>query len=236
MAIPRRHAFRPLRVQTFDTSPKCKMKFGGIVTRSESAVPPDHPVEPCPVPETNDDGAKLLRRINAVSQNTLRSCMQTVFEDGLRRDGRLWSGDLCLQALTNYVWGRRPRQAVPAVPREDGLLPAYVSEKPRLSYRLHSSTTTYSLSQLLMIIARQREITTRDASCGRRFSAAQRRHWHISGKRVFSRVELGAGEVPGLGQGARPRCRHVWSRYPGHRRLGWHLMGSWAQRRAKQRF
>ncbi|KAG7107949.1 hypothetical protein HYQ44_012939 [Verticillium longisporum] len=67
VAIPRRHAFRPLRVQTFDTSPKCKMKFGGIVTRSESAVPPDHPVEPCPVPETNDDGAKLLRRINATT-------------------------------------------------------------------------------------------------------------------------------------------------------------------------
>ncbi|KAG7150809.1 hypothetical protein HYQ46_000235 [Verticillium longisporum] len=102
VAIPQRHAFRYLRVQIFDTSPKYKIKFSGIVTRSESAVPSDHPLEPCLVPETNDDDAKLLRRIDAVSQNTLRSCMQTVFEDGPRRDRRLWSGDLRLQALTNY--------------------------------------------------------------------------------------------------------------------------------------
>ena len=29
--------------------------------------------------------------------------MQTSFEDGPRRDQRLWVGDLRLQALTNYV-------------------------------------------------------------------------------------------------------------------------------------
>ncbi|CRK25511.1 hypothetical protein BN1723_013590 [Verticillium longisporum] len=104
VAIPRRHAFRPLRVQTFDTSPKCKMKFGGIVTRSESAVPPDHPVEPCPVPETNDDGAKLLRRINAATRDhdTGRELWQTVLsstkaalayigEEGIFSRGA-WSG------------------------------------------------------------------------------------------------------------------------------------------------
>ena len=45
----------------------------------------------------------LLRRIDEVSIATLRDCMQTSFEDGPRRDQRLWVGDLRLQALTNYV-------------------------------------------------------------------------------------------------------------------------------------
>ncbi|MBQ7771077.1 MAG: hypothetical protein IJ373_07820 [Clostridia bacterium] len=42
------------------------------------------------------------RRIDEVSLRTLRSCMQEVFEDGPKRDRRLWLGDLRLQALVNY--------------------------------------------------------------------------------------------------------------------------------------
>jgi alpha-L-rhamnosidase len=38
-----------------------------------------------------------------VSLRTLRDCMQTVFEDGPKRDRRLWLGDLRLQALADYV-------------------------------------------------------------------------------------------------------------------------------------
>ncbi len=44
----------------------------------------------------------LERRIDEVSLRTLRSCMQEVFEDGPKRDRRLWLGDLRLQALVNY--------------------------------------------------------------------------------------------------------------------------------------
>jgi alpha-L-rhamnosidase len=32
----------------------------------------------------------MLRRIDTVSLRTLRNCMQTVYEDGPRRDRRLW--------------------------------------------------------------------------------------------------------------------------------------------------
>ncbi|KAM0284802.1 hypothetical protein ACHAQH_001722 [Verticillium albo-atrum] len=135
VSLPRRYAFRYLGVQIVDTSSKYKVKFSNITTRSLSAVPPDHPVAPCPVP--NDD--KLLRRIDAVSQNTLRSCMQTVFEDGPRRDRRLWSGDLRLQALTNYcTFGhhdlvKRCLYLFAALPRDDGSLPACIFEKPKLA-------------------------------------------------------------------------------------------------------
>ena len=42
-------------------------------------------------------------RIDQVSLRTIRNCMQDFFEDGPKRDRRLWLGDLRLQALTNSV-------------------------------------------------------------------------------------------------------------------------------------
>lgn len=44
---------------------------------------------------------QIFRDIARVSENTLRDCMQGVFEDGPKRDQRLWMGDLYLQALAN---------------------------------------------------------------------------------------------------------------------------------------
>lgn len=43
-----------------------------------------------------------LKQIDSISINTLQNCMQDVFEDGPKRDRRLWIGDLRLQALANY--------------------------------------------------------------------------------------------------------------------------------------
>ena len=37
-----------------------------------------------------------------IAVNTLKNCMQRVFEDGPKRDRRLWIGDLRLEALANY--------------------------------------------------------------------------------------------------------------------------------------
>lgn len=41
--------------------------------------------------------------MDQIAVKTLQDCMQKVFEDGPKRDRRLWIGDLRLQALTNYV-------------------------------------------------------------------------------------------------------------------------------------
>ncbi|MDO4160252.1 MAG: glycoside hydrolase [Prevotellaceae bacterium] len=46
---------------------------------------------------------QIFKDIARVSENTLRDCMQGVFEDGPKRDQRLWMGDLYLQALANEV-------------------------------------------------------------------------------------------------------------------------------------
>lgn len=44
----------------------------------------------------------IEKRIDEISLKTLSECMQDVFEDGVKRDRRLWLGDLRLQALANY--------------------------------------------------------------------------------------------------------------------------------------
>ena len=44
---------------------------------------------------------QIFKDIARVSENTLKDCMQGVFEDGPKRDQRLWMGDLYLEALAN---------------------------------------------------------------------------------------------------------------------------------------
>ncbi|KAB5550752.1 bacterial alpha-L-rhamnosidase domain-containing protein [Coniochaeta sp. 2T2.1] len=135
LTLPRRYAFRYVRFQIIDTSPKYRVVFKNIEVQAVSSAPDPAStfLEPLPCADT------LLQQIDAVSVNTLRSCMQTVFEDGPRRDRRLWMGDLRLQALTNYCTFknhdlvRRCLYMFAALPREDGSLPACVFEKPKLS-------------------------------------------------------------------------------------------------------
>lgn len=133
--VPRRHAFRFVRVQILDTSSKYKIKFSDIVAQSLSSVTieQEEAVEAFPVHD------ERLRQIDAVSMRTLRNCMQTVFEDGPRRDRRIWSGDLRLQALTNYCtfknydMVKRCLYLFAALVREDDSLPACLFEKPVLT-------------------------------------------------------------------------------------------------------
>ncbi len=128
--MPRRYAFRYLKIEVVDTSPNFKVRFedvGAVALTSAGADPAPFAAS---VPES-------LRRIDAVSIATLRDCMQTVFEDGPKRDRRLWIGDLRLQALTNYATFRnydlvkRCLYLLAGLAREDGMVSACVFEEPR---------------------------------------------------------------------------------------------------------
>jgi alpha-L-rhamnosidase len=133
--MPRRYAFRYVKVEVIDTSQKYKIRFSNIKVRAVSTVSPAmfSAVKPL---STQD---QELIQMDRVSQVTLRNCMQTVFEDGPRRDRRLWLGDLRLQALTNYctfkdyALVKRCLYMFAALPRKDGSLPACLFEKPKLS-------------------------------------------------------------------------------------------------------
>ncbi len=128
--MPRRYAFRYVKVEVIDTSPNYGVRFldtSAIAVTSAGAAPEALPANLAP----------WLRRVDEVSTATLRDCMQTTFEDGPRRDQRLWIGDLRLQARASYVTYpnhdlvKRCLYLFAALPREsDGFLPACVFEKP----------------------------------------------------------------------------------------------------------
>lgn len=93
--LRRRFAFRYLKLTVLSTSPK----YDVCVTlhcNTTSAVDE----EQIHIIDIQDN---LLKKIDYVSQKTLVDCMQDVFEDGPKRDRRLWLGDLRLQARANYT-------------------------------------------------------------------------------------------------------------------------------------
>ncbi len=133
VSMPRRYSFRYVRIQVLDTSPKFKIFLTNIQVRAVSSVN-----LATKIPRLPSFYGKVLDRVDEISTLTLRDCMQTVFEDGPRRDRRLWIGDLRLEALTNYCTFKnydlvkRCLYLIAALPREDGSLPASLFEKPTL--------------------------------------------------------------------------------------------------------
>ena len=94
--LPRRYAFRYLEIAVIDTSPKYQVVVDGAVCAAVTSAGREK-LSPL---RTGDPELAALDR---VSLKTMEDCMQSVFEDGPKRDRRLWLGDLRLQAQTNYV-------------------------------------------------------------------------------------------------------------------------------------
>ena len=98
----------------------------------------------------------LLNKIDLVATNTLKECMQTFFEDGPKRDRRLWIGDLRLEALVNYYTFnnleivRRCLYLFAAGERNNlGFLPSFVYETPYY----HSGATHIEDYALLYVVS-----------------------------------------------------------------------------------
>jgi hypothetical protein len=95
--LPRRYCFRYMKVTVVDSSRKYQARFADFqCTTVTSADVGNVPPLPAGVP---DDLAEMDR----IAIKTLQDCMQTVYEDGPKRDRRLWIGDLRLQAQANYL-------------------------------------------------------------------------------------------------------------------------------------
>ena len=89
--LERRYAFRYLELRL--GSPNYDTRIKALRVTAESSAGSCLPAP---------DG--LTEQEHAIDQTgvaTLRDCMQSVFEDGPKRDRRLWLGDLWLQAKTN---------------------------------------------------------------------------------------------------------------------------------------
>lgn len=130
--LPRRYAFRYVKIEVIDTSPEFRIRIEKLRAHAVTSARQ--------MPAQLAEESALAQRIDTVAVATLRDCMQTTFEDGPRRDQRLWVGDLRLQALTNYHTFRqndvvrRCLYLFAALPRADGLVAACVFEKPTPRY------------------------------------------------------------------------------------------------------
>lgn len=92
-ALPRRYAARYIKI-TVKYTPR-PIELSAFNFKAVTSANIDSLI-PCRI---NDP---LLKRIDEVAVNTLKNCMHRVFEDGPKRDRRLWIGDLRLEALANY--------------------------------------------------------------------------------------------------------------------------------------
>lgn len=129
LKLPRRYAFRYLEILAIDTSQKFQVVVEDASLVAVSAVSMDD-VEPL------KDLPEDLQKIDRASLKTLQDCMQHVFEDGPKRDRRLWIGDLRLQAKANYVTFknfdlvRRCMYLFAGLTRDDGKISACLFTEP----------------------------------------------------------------------------------------------------------
>lgn len=94
---------------------------------------------------------EIVRAINEVAVKTLGECMQTVYEDGPKRDQRLWIGDLYLESLANtysfkqHGLTKRCLYLLAGLSSPYGRLWANVFERPEPHPQVGSYCLTYSL-------------------------------------------------------------------------------------------
>ena len=94
VTLPRRFAFRYVKMTVLACSRGSRFTLADVSCRAVTSADETR-LEPYA-------GAAEDRALDAIANRTLRDCMQTVLEDGPKRDRRLWLGDLRLQALANY--------------------------------------------------------------------------------------------------------------------------------------
>ncbi|PAK65795.1 alpha-rhamnosidase, partial [Lactococcus lactis] len=83
LELSRRYSFRYIEITVIDTSPKWQAVFSNPQVQSETSAS----TKDLSIPAINDHE---LDNIYQVGLKTLQDCMQDVFEDGPKRDRRLW--------------------------------------------------------------------------------------------------------------------------------------------------
>ena len=94
LELPRRYAFRYLQIEVLDVSSKYRLRIEDAWCTAETSANEERLAD--------FHGTHRQEQLDRIAVHTLRECMQEVFEDGPKRDRRLWLGDLRMQALANY--------------------------------------------------------------------------------------------------------------------------------------
>lgn len=154
LKLPRRYSFRYVELKVIDTSPKWQAIFSNPLVITETSADYSR------LPQV-ELGDQELQKIYDVGVKTLAECMQDVFEDGPKRDRRLWLGDLRLQALANYATFdnvdlvKRCLYLFAGMTTEEGKISANVFVKPKyvpddtflFEYSMFFISTLYDLHQ-----------------------------------------------------------------------------------------
>ena len=143
--IPRRMAARYLKIELIGASNDFDFAIDNVEFRAQSSAGFDSLEW---VPSTVHS---QLKRIHDVGVETLRECMQTVYEDGPKRDRRLWIGDMYLESLANRysfknnTLTKHCLYLLAGLAAEDGVLISNVFEEPEPHPQYGSYCLTYCL-------------------------------------------------------------------------------------------
>jgi alpha-L-rhamnosidase len=94
VSIARRLAFRYVKIELLGSSTNFDFTFANIQCRAVTSAA----TRPAALASST---MPSIRGIDSIGLKTLQECMQTVYEDGPKRDRRLWIGDLYLESLAN---------------------------------------------------------------------------------------------------------------------------------------
>lgn len=141
ISLPRRYCFRYMEITVLETPQKVRISDISVnhLTSADIGKMEELKIED-----------KELMEIDKISAKTLEDCMQSVYEDGPKRDRRLWSGDFRLQALSdyyvfkNYKLIRRCLYLFAACQNEGKYLPSCVYHYPELFSKKTSGFMDYA--------------------------------------------------------------------------------------------
>lgn len=142
--IPRRLAARYLKIELMGASNDFDFAIDDVEFQAQSSAGEVlMQLEPgCP---------DIVRDINNVGIETLRECMQTVYEDGPKRDRRLWIGDMYLESLANRYSFKNNQLTkhclylFAGLAADDGIVISNCFEEPEPHAQLGSYCLTYCL-------------------------------------------------------------------------------------------
>jgi alpha-L-rhamnosidase len=130
ITIPRRVAFRYLKIEVLGSSIYSDFRIADLsvlTTTSVNSIPAS-------LAKSTDP---LIAKIDEIGLTTLKECMQTVYEDGPKRDRRLWIGDLYLESLANIYSYKNNNLTkhclylLAGLSYDDGVAPSNVFERPK---------------------------------------------------------------------------------------------------------
>lgn len=160
ITIPRRLAFRYVKIEVLGSSPYFDFALTNSYVKATTSVS----TTPTPLASTTPG---LIAKIDKIGLNTLKECMQTVYEDGPKRDRRLWIGDLFLESQANiysfkqHDLTKRCLYLLAGLAQEDGFLYCNVFETPTPHAQV-SSPFLFDYSLLYNVALKDYLVATND--------------------------------------------------------------------------